>query len=258
MLNVSKIKNLLKGKKITIDELALQVGYTRSGLNKSLNSGDLKVSTLEKIAKVLDVPVSSFFSDFFDDLEVFFRQAEEVLISETLLMHRLNTKNTLISELYFKKIISTYLSKKYSPFLFLNESAEENALGLGNGLIRFVISNKNVYLKDNFFKLFFDRYEREYKTKDIEFAFYDYIIDLDEGIPEFIYVFLEFSEKHIMNLPMKVSPFEYIKHLNEQFVSYIYETEFIKWLIYNKFIDLATLTIILSQIFEISNPLFRQ
>ena len=248
MLNVSKIKNLLKEKKITIDELALHVGYTRSGLNKSLNSGDLKASTLEKIAKVLEVPVSFFYSDFLDDLEVFFRDTEKVL----------NSENSFRGWYDFKKIIASYLYKKYIPFVLLHETTVENSLGLSKGLIRFVIANKKTYLKNNWFKLFFDRYDMEYgieyQLKDIEIAFYDYIINLEEGAISFICEFLEFSEKYILELPIVVSPFDYLKNLNEQFVSYTYETEFIKWLIYKEFIDIAALTIMFSELFESCNP----
>ncbi len=55
------IKNILKKRGLTIKYLAEQTGYTRQGLSFALNNGDLKVSSLEKFADVLEVDICEFF-----------------------------------------------------------------------------------------------------------------------------------------------------------------------------------------------------
>ena len=63
-MDISKnIRRIYKTKGLTIEKLALKLGLTQSGLSRMLTTDDFKVSTLEKIAKALDVPVISFFDD---------------------------------------------------------------------------------------------------------------------------------------------------------------------------------------------------
>lgn len=60
---ISKIKLELSNRKITIEKMAKDIGYSRIGLTNALNSGDLKVSTLQSIADFLKVPITYFFDD---------------------------------------------------------------------------------------------------------------------------------------------------------------------------------------------------
>lgn len=59
----NKIKKTLTEKKISINTLAEEIGYTRQGLSTILKTGDFKVSVLQKISDVLDVDVCEFFHD---------------------------------------------------------------------------------------------------------------------------------------------------------------------------------------------------
>lgn len=50
-------------KQITMTALAGQVGMSRGGLSTAINNKTLTIETLEKIAEVLEVPVSVFFGE---------------------------------------------------------------------------------------------------------------------------------------------------------------------------------------------------
>jgi len=56
-----KIRELLKTKEISIEDLANKVEMTRNGLSNNLSSDDFKLSTLQKIADFFKVPISYFF-----------------------------------------------------------------------------------------------------------------------------------------------------------------------------------------------------
>jgi transcriptional regulator with XRE-family HTH domain len=63
MANLLKIRELAEVKKITIRKLAKKVGIGESAMHSLIKNGATNTTTLEKIAKVLDVPVGYFFDD---------------------------------------------------------------------------------------------------------------------------------------------------------------------------------------------------
>lgn len=63
MLNTNKIQERIKNKRFTKVKLCSEVGIARTTLDAILNGGDTQVSTLEAIAKALDVPVGYLFDD---------------------------------------------------------------------------------------------------------------------------------------------------------------------------------------------------
>ncbi len=62
-MNISKLHELMKLKKITQKELSNKIFLSQNAISNILQRGDLKVSVLEKIAEVLSVPVSYFFEE---------------------------------------------------------------------------------------------------------------------------------------------------------------------------------------------------
>ena len=58
-----KIVDLYKRQRITLEELAEKIGMSKTGLHNALKSGDFKISTLARISKALEVPVSYFFEE---------------------------------------------------------------------------------------------------------------------------------------------------------------------------------------------------
>ena len=63
MANLSIIRDLSEKKKITLREIANSVSISEDGLQKIMKSGRTNTDTLERIAKVLNVPVGYFFDD---------------------------------------------------------------------------------------------------------------------------------------------------------------------------------------------------
>lgn len=58
-----RIKEILKEKGMTVFELSDLLGVSRQALSKQLQ-GKMLIETAEKIAKALNVPVSSLFDDY--------------------------------------------------------------------------------------------------------------------------------------------------------------------------------------------------
>lgn len=63
MLNLQKIKTLAMQKGMTQAEIAKQLGVSSQALSKIIRENSTKVSTLEQIAEILGVPVTTFFDD---------------------------------------------------------------------------------------------------------------------------------------------------------------------------------------------------
>jgi transcriptional regulator with XRE-family HTH domain len=63
----SKIKTLITDRNITVPQLADKIGMTKGGLYAAIEKNTLSVKTLEKIAEVFDVPITSFFEDENDE-----------------------------------------------------------------------------------------------------------------------------------------------------------------------------------------------
>lgn len=61
-MNIKVLDDLLERKKMTQRELADAINVAPNTIT-ALKKGDFKISTLEKIAKVLDVPIIFFFDD---------------------------------------------------------------------------------------------------------------------------------------------------------------------------------------------------
>lgn len=63
MANLNKINNLLKEKKRTKNWLANETGVSPQGIIDLIKKGNCAVSTLERIAAALEVPISTFFEE---------------------------------------------------------------------------------------------------------------------------------------------------------------------------------------------------
>ena len=61
MTEIEHIKEMLKKEDITVKKLAAKIGMSERGTHIMLKSGDMKLSTLKKIAMVFKVPITCFF-----------------------------------------------------------------------------------------------------------------------------------------------------------------------------------------------------
>jgi DNA-binding Xre family transcriptional regulator len=58
-LRIENIKQIAENKGIALQLLASKIGVTESGLHAMFKKGDMKLSTLEKIAEVLETSIES-------------------------------------------------------------------------------------------------------------------------------------------------------------------------------------------------------
>lgn len=64
MANLLLIRDIAENKNITLRMLASRVGISEDGLQKLITKGSTKTSTLETIARALEVPVGIFFEGY--------------------------------------------------------------------------------------------------------------------------------------------------------------------------------------------------
>lgn len=64
MANFLLIRDLCEKRNITLRELAKQAGVTEGAIQKIMATGSTKTSTLEVIARILEVPAGYFFDDY--------------------------------------------------------------------------------------------------------------------------------------------------------------------------------------------------
>lgn len=109
-MNINSIKEILMNKRISQRDFAAKIGMTQSGLSQAFANGDFKISTLEKIAEALEVPVSYFFGN---ETETNTKGCEEILLenenlkikNQLLESERLHLINDLAIEKYFRFIL---------------------------------------------------------------------------------------------------------------------------------------------------------
>jgi transcriptional regulator with XRE-family HTH domain len=89
-MDVNKIRNLAVNKNINLKDLAEKIGMSEGGFHQSLKNNTLKVSVIEKIAEILQIPVFVLFED-----NEIIKSEENVLQPETI--NKINTR--------FKKIM---------------------------------------------------------------------------------------------------------------------------------------------------------
>jgi len=95
-MNYNKIRELLEQKNITIIYLCRKAKITYSGFVQMMDKETMKVDTLEKIALILEVPVSYFFDEVLSPKEA----------QTDTLIHTLTTElETLKKELQLLKIV---------------------------------------------------------------------------------------------------------------------------------------------------------
>lgn len=62
-MDTKRLTDLMRLRKISQRVLAEKIGFSQTAISQAINRNDFKVSILEKIAKVLGVPISYFFED---------------------------------------------------------------------------------------------------------------------------------------------------------------------------------------------------
>lgn len=68
-MNISKLQRLVAESKLNKVQIAEKCGFTRVTLDNALQGADVKISTIESLARVLGVSTASLFDDS-DEIEV--------------------------------------------------------------------------------------------------------------------------------------------------------------------------------------------
>ena len=106
------IKSFAKSKGITLKEISKKIGITEQGLYTSFQNNSIKVSTLQKIADVLEVDIREFFGGNYLDL----LQSQQALISSEIdrngwlrtSLYRLI--RFLFSNTYYSELINNFVA----------------------------------------------------------------------------------------------------------------------------------------------------
>jgi len=122
-MNFNKIAEFCDKNRISLPDLADQIGVSKPGLYRSIQNQSMKVETLEKIAKALNVSITQFFDDVMTRWE---SQNEEYLDE----VSRLREENEKLAEscrlAELQKIQFEVLSKELEleEYRFLKEQAK--------------------------------------------------------------------------------------------------------------------------------------
>jgi len=111
-LDFNKIKQHTTEKQMTMTALADQIGMSRGGLSTAINNKTLTIEALEKIAEVLDVPVTVFFDEQsanWNNKELIAKNVKLDIENQDL-EEKINTlKDTIRSKRSFLKLVYNHL-----------------------------------------------------------------------------------------------------------------------------------------------------
>lgn len=120
----SKIKKLLTEENLSVPQLAEKIGMTKGGLYAAIENNTLSVKTLEKIAEVFNVPITSFFEDEND------KWNKQALIDE---FNKLDKKNKELTKLNDEFISIIGSKRAILRFIYMNiRNFQDNIIGMGS------------------------------------------------------------------------------------------------------------------------------
>jgi transcriptional regulator with XRE-family HTH domain len=130
-LDYNKIKHFCDLHRISIPQLAAEIGMTKKGLYLAMENRSLKIDTLEKIADALDVSVLEFFED--DSMNLMrlkvalLNEVDELKKHISLIDDKLQTRQTIINLVLFQ--LKTIIARHKNLVL---EKGELSKLGYEN------------------------------------------------------------------------------------------------------------------------------
>lgn len=99
-MNISKLQKLVAESKLNKVQIAERCGFTRVTLDNALQGADVKVSTIESLAKVLGVSTASLFDDsestVSDEVQVY---KDEIARLQSLLDKQTKVSTKVVVEL---------------------------------------------------------------------------------------------------------------------------------------------------------------
>jgi transcriptional regulator with XRE-family HTH domain len=118
----NKIEQLRKEKNVKQTDIAQAIGFTVSGYQKAIQANDFKVSTLEKIAEALEVPVTYFFEDsgdkhFLSEIFLEIKGAKEEINTVIFLFLYVQYQKFFFNDSEVIKLLTETYKKEYNEFL---------------------------------------------------------------------------------------------------------------------------------------------
>lgn len=114
-MNISKLKKIVEESKLNKVQIAERCGFTRVTLDNALQGADVKISTIETLAKVLGVKTATLFDDSDDVatnddvIEVYKKEIERL---QSLLNSHKSTKVVVELDLESDEFIKLGLKDK--------------------------------------------------------------------------------------------------------------------------------------------------
>ena len=144
-MNYDKIKELADIHRISIPQLAEKVGMTKRGLYACIENNSLKVETLEKIAEVLQVSISTFFTESIksEESSTLEKRVKELEDQVAVLMRDIGMKDDMIA--MQKEILRTNrftMNMQTAILILLRE-----AINIGNFVNAKFILETNMFMK---------------------------------------------------------------------------------------------------------------
>lgn len=62
-MNYSRLKDLISENNLTIEKVCVKIGMTTSGFHASVKNNTMRISVIENIADILNIPVTTFFKE---------------------------------------------------------------------------------------------------------------------------------------------------------------------------------------------------
>lgn len=129
MANLSIIRELSIKKNISLKALSDKLEISEHGLQRIMRTNSTKIETLEKISKVLDVPVSIFFGEkkkYFTQMSVFLYSP---LVSIAIDQHeKISDKLNLLKDYYIWEIFNIYKNRQIPIYPFIYPGGPESLM----------------------------------------------------------------------------------------------------------------------------------
>lgn len=128
MANLSIIRDLCGGKNLSLRELARRINVTDNGIQRIIKLNSTKIETLEKIAEVLEVPVTYFFVESYQITVIL---ENGIILSLTKRFNTFSEKISFLKDYYILKIFESIRKGILFKYPFKYSDAPRHILDAG-------------------------------------------------------------------------------------------------------------------------------
>ncbi len=146
----------MESKKISVAQLASKINMTKGGLYATIDNQTMTIATLQKISKVLEVPVSVFFDEFDPNQEVTKEEHLSAIIELKKINDMLMKNNDLYVHLFDSHNV-IFFTLRGEMKILINQIRELKALLLNSSLSSDSLQNslnRVEYIRKQAFKIY--------------------------------------------------------------------------------------------------------